>query len=186
VWGAHDTSNGFDSGYYTEASDIRPPTGGGNYNFDCSTCVIYIACDETDTISFPNNSYMRLRALIVTCDLDFNADGEDGFSATIPDDAADEYQYTTLQTPNYFSVTKSWTEGGTATIDDLGFHGFMYVSGEMSNSGGGSIVIGSIFVGDDVTMNSLTLYYDEVVANDVELTGATVSRVSWDEVVTTW
>jgi len=186
----HDTSGGFDSGFYTDVAQIRPPTGGGSYDFDCSTCVIYIQCDNpvNDIVSFPNGAFIRLKALIIDCNLDYNGDGKAVFSATVPAKASEQYQHSSLQSPNFFSDPgeMDWTDGDPATLNNVGFHGFMYVSGNMNNAGGTAKVVGSIYVAGKITLSSMEVYYDEDVAQNVEWSDAAIVRSSWDEIVASW
>ena len=77
-------------------------------------------------------------------------------------------------------------DGPSVTLSDVGFHGFMYVGGDVENAGGGSTLVGAIFVNGTITTNTTTVYYDQSVTNNIKLTNATVSRSSWDEIRVSW
>jgi len=101
----------------------------------------------------------------------------------LPSNASEEYQHSSLGT--YFT-DQGWTDGGTANLTDVGMHGFLYVGGDISNSGGNSSFVGAIYVGGDISVNALTMYYDFSVADGVEFSDSQINRVSWDKVLATW
>jgi len=178
---SHDTSNGYDSGYYTENVKIQKPGGGANnVTLNCPTCVIFI---EGQVVSFPNDAWLNVKALVATGNVDYNGDCC-SYTATIPDDASEEYQHSSLGT--YFT-NQGWTDGGTASISSVGMRGFLYVGGNFTNAGGGAKLIGSIFVVGSVSINTLIIYYDDDVAASVETGGSgPMERLSWDEISTSW
>lgn len=180
---AHDTSQGWDSGYYTEDIKIEEPgTGQTDYIFECSTCVIFV---EGNISQFANGSYLNIRALLATGNVDYNSRTQ-VFTATVPASASDEYQHSSLQSPNYFSTTMGWTDGGTTNLADIGYHGFLYAGGNLTNAGGGACMVGAIFVGGSISVNQITVYYDESVAEDVEMGEMPITRSSWDEITGSW
>ncbi len=179
--------NGCDSGYYrTNPSSgavnvkIDVASGGGNYTLTCATCVIFT---EGAVTSFPNNSWLNVRALVAVGDVDFNAKNTT-FVATVPATAQNEYQYSTAGTTYWTS--KGWTNGGTYSIANCGMHGFLYTGGDLQNAGGNSIIVGALFVNGSLTVNTTTVYYDSAVGNNILYQSATISRASWDEIRTTW
>lgn len=179
------SAGGFDSGYYSSASNangvkIEKGTGSGNYSFTCSTCIIYV---EGEVKRYPNGSWLNIEALIVTDDLDFNAGGT-SYTTTIPNTASEEYQFDPNATAYW--AGKGWSNGATVTLTDCGFHGFLYVGGDVGNAGGGSTLVGAIFVNGTVTTNTTTVYYDSSVTNNIRLSNAVVNRQSWDEVRVNW
>ncbi len=177
---AHYTGGGCDSGYYTADAKIDVTSGGGSYSFTCSTCVIFI---EGEVVSFPNSSWLNIRGLLATGDLDFNARSTT-YVATIPNNAQDEYQYSPTAV-NYWT-SNGWTNGGTYSIANCGMHGFLYTGGDLKNAGGNTILVGALFVGGSLTVNTTTVYYDSSVANNILFQSGTISRVSWDEIRTSW
>jgi len=183
----HETSGGFDSGYYYEPSlpgypkgfKIDLPSGGGAYTFDSSTSVIYI---EGNVVAFPNTSWLNVKALVVTGNLDFNARGG-SYTAAIPSHAADEYQHPSAAS----SWLSAWNPPATTyPLSNLGMHGFLYVGGDLTTGAGGASMCGAIFVGGGVSINTFTLYYDQDIANNVLINNAKITRSSWDEIVTGW
>jgi hypothetical protein len=168
-----------DTGYYTANAKIDV-TGGGDYSFTCSTCVIFI---EGDVSSFPNDAWLNIRALLATGDVDFNAKNTT-YLANIPANAQDEYKYSPTATDYWTS--KGWTNGGTYSISNCGMHGFLYVGGDLQNAGGNTILVGALYVAGALSVNTTTVYYDGSVANNIILQNGTISRVSWDEVRTSW
>jgi len=178
-------AGGFNSGYYPSSSNpngvkMEKGTGSGNYTFICSTCVIYI---EGDVNRYPNGTFLDVQSLVVTGDMDFNAGGT-SYTTTIPNTASDEYQYVP-DGINYWT-SKGWTNGASVTLSDVGFHGFMYVGGDVGNAGGGSTIVGAIYVNGAITTNTTTIYYDTTVTNNIKLTNATMNRQSWDEIRVGW
>jgi hypothetical protein len=177
---AHTMNGTCDSGYYTESLKIDPPGGGGgDYSLTCSTCVIFV---EGSVASFPNSAWLDVRALVATGDIDFNARSAT-YTATIPSHASDEYQHSSLG--GYFAA-QGWTNGGTKVISSVGMHGFLYAGGDVSNAGGGSVMVGSLYVGGSLSVNTMTVYYDESVAQNVIVQNATITRSSWDEIAAAW
>lgn len=178
---AHDTSGGFNSGYYTQSVKMIEPGGGGaDVVINCPTCVIFV---EGNIAQFPQNAWLDVKALVATGDVDFNARSTD-YTATIPPKASLEYQHSTLA--GYFAA-QGWTDGGSYVVTGCGMHGFLYAGGNLSNAGGGSKMVGAIYVGGAVTTNTMTLYYDKTVANEVETGGSgSMTRQTWDEIATSW
>ncbi|MCB4756709.1 MAG: hypothetical protein LHV69_06710 [Elusimicrobia bacterium] len=180
---------GCDSGYYTgQDVKIQKPGGGSatEYIFTCSTCVIFIDGNGTTTgniVSFPGGAWLNIEALVAIGDLDYNA-GSTNYTATIPNKAQDEYQKST-QATNFWTAS-GWTNGGSYSITSCGMHGFLYVGDDLTNSGGGAKLCGAIYAGDEVSLNTLTLYYDTSVANNVVMSDSPITRKSWDEIKTSW
>lgn len=180
-----DTSAGYPSGYYPSSTNpngvkLQKGTGSGNLSFVCSTCVIYV---EGNVNRFPSGTWLNVEALIVTGDSDLNAGGN-AYTATIPNNAQDEYQYVP-DGVNYWA-SNGWTNGGTKNLTDVGLHGFMYVGGNITNAGGGGTIVGGLFVNGSITTNTTTVYYDDAIVNGVKVANATIQRTSWDEVRVPW
>jgi hypothetical protein len=173
---------GCDSGVYLSTkntSGVKFDKNPGDYVFSCSTCVFYIDADA----DLPNNAWLDVKALIVTGNVDFNAKNT-LFVTTVPANAGDEYQYAPDAVNHW--TTNGWTNGGTTNIANCGMHGFLYVGGSVSNAGGNSIIVGAIFIVGGITANTMTVYYDSGVGNNILFQSATIARVSWDEIRTTW
>jgi hypothetical protein len=170
-----------DTGYYTEDASIDKPGGGSSdYTFTCSTCVIFI---EGTIKSFPNDSWLDVRALLATGDVDFNAKNTT-YLADIPSTAQDEYRY--APTATAYWAGKGWTNGGTYSIANCGMHGFLYSGGDLKNAGGNTILVGALFIAGALSANTTTIYYDSAVANNVLFQTSTISRISWDEIRLAW
>ncbi|MFA5858540.1 MAG: hypothetical protein WC955_05695 [Elusimicrobiota bacterium] len=174
------------SGYFRAADnpngyEFRAPTGSGNYTFENSTSVIYVEGNA----SLPSGKcWLDVAALIVTGDCDFNADFQT-YGATIPVGAQNEYLHPSAQgfwTTNFAPIG----EGGIYSISSCGMHGFLYVGGKMSNAGANAIIVGAIKVIGQVTLNTMTVYYDSTVTSEIHLTSSNAQRISWNEVVTSW
>lgn len=177
---------GCHSGYYTADVNIIP-NAGGNFILTCSTCVIFT---EGAVKSFPNNAWLDIRALLAIGDVDFNAKNTT-YIATVPANAQDEYQYDPLGNLAAGTATKYWNDSGWVnganfTLSNVGMHGFIYCGGDVKNAGGNTILVGALFVAGSLTVNTTTIYYDSVVAENILYENATISRVSWDETRTTW
>jgi len=179
------TGNGCNSGYYSEDVKIQKPGGGSTaYVLTCSTCVIYI--DGGNIASFPNDAWLDIEALLTTKDADFNARSTN-YVATIPNAAQDEYQYNkTSPTATSYWTGKGWTNNGTYTIPSCGMHGFLYVGGNMSNAGGGSTMCGVLYVAGNIQVNTMTVYYDKTVAQNITVGSSDITRSSWDDIATSW
>jgi hypothetical protein len=179
------TGDGYNSGYYPGTTNsggvkVEKGTGSGNLSFACSTCVVYI---EGEVKRYPSGTWLDVEALVVTGDMDFNGGGN-SYTTTIPNLASEEYQYVSEGTQKW--TDEGWTDGGSETVTDCGFHGFLYVGGNVTNAGGGSTLVGAIFVNGTITTNTTTVYYDSAVTNNVRLSNAVINRDSWDEIRTSW
>ena len=93
--------------------------------------------------------------------MDFNAGGT-SYDATIPGNAQDEYQYPSAET---YWTSKGWNNNDPYTVTNAGFHGFLFCGGSVDNAGGGSTMVGALFVLGDVTTNTMVLYYDADVGS---------------------
>lgn len=169
---------------FDDKSGNNPPNA---YYFRNSTSVIYIDGAAGQETVMSSKCFLQLNALIIAGhDLDCNADDFDNFGATIPASAPLEYQHA--------SAAGTWTSNFAAVgagnccydIDNMAAHGFIYVGGDMSNAGGGTVFVGVVDVIGTITMNTVTIYYDSDVASGIRLKAGTPRRVSWREVKTTW
>jgi len=170
---------GCNSGYYNGAADI--PNG---YDFRCSTCVIFIE----GATSLNNNSFIDVGALCATGDVDFKAKNVN-YVSTIPATAQLEYQYAG---GGYGSSAVAYWNTTFApgyphyTINGCGMHGFLYCGGNISTAAGNGQMCGAVYIAGTISINTFTVYYDSVVGNNIALQGATVTRASWDEILTSW
>jgi hypothetical protein len=172
------TASPVGSGYYP-SGDITIPN---NYSLTCSTCVIYLGGKLKKFPGGGVSAWLDIKALIVIGDVDYNADGTD-YAATIPTRAQDEYQHPTAAA---VWTTAGWTNGAVTTIYDVGMHGFLYCGGDMDNSGGNAILVGSAFIAGSISLNRFIVYYDSTVGSNVLYSNQTITRVSWDETLTSW
>ena len=60
------------------------------------------------------------------------------------------------------------------------------LGGNVGNAGGGSTLVGAIFVNGSITTNTTTVYYDSTVTSNIKLSNAVITRSSWDEIRTPW
>jgi hypothetical protein len=170
---------------------------GNHYRFYNSTSVIYIDNDTGGAITTDlqnGGCYLNLEAIILAGNnhnLDINAQ-EGTIASTIPVNANLEYQHG--------SAAATWTAGGGSSMDSVwsqpdrccytlssvAVRGFMYVGGGIANAGSNTQVLGVLDVIGNVSVNTLYVYYDEEVASNIALIGGSPSRISWQEVKTTW
>lgn len=178
----HVDAYGCSSGYYTSDIKIQKPGGGATtYSFNCSTCVIFTTGEVK---AFANVAWLDVKALVAISHVDFNARSTN-YTATIPSTASDEYQYSP-DAVNYWT-SQGWTNGGTANLTGIGMHGFLYTGGNFTTGGGGSRLVGAIYIAGTVTINTFTIYYDEAVALAIPVNSdGTIYRQSWDEINTSW
>lgn len=185
------SDGGFPSGYYPATAQggssgnangvkMEKGSGGGNFDFECATCTIYI---EGEVKRWPSGTWVDAEAVIVTGDLDFNGGGHP-YSVEIPDAAEEEYLFEP-DGVNYWN-SKGWNGGDTITLTDMGYHGFMYVGGDVGNAGGGANMVGAIFVNGEVTTNTMSVYYDAAVTTGIKMSNSQIIRMSWDEVRVPW
>ena len=98
-------------------------------------------------MDYSDPSFLNIKALLATGDLDMDAANTD-YDAIIPSSASLQYEHNTLTSPtDYFSDDMGWSDGGTYTVTNCGFRGFLYAGRDMTNAGGNSKMVGSIFVG---------------------------------------
>lgn len=174
------------------ASGLRFDDKSGNvspnaYRFQNSTSVIYIDGTSGQETQMTSKSYLQVNAMIVAGhDLDCNADDFDNFNATVPANAALEYQHASLSSYTWPGKTAPGPGNCCYDIDNLAGHGFFYVGGDMSNAGGGTTFIGVVDVIGTITMNTVTIYYDSAIASGIKLKAGSPRRISWKEIKTTW
>lgn len=172
------------SGYFTPTTtqglDIEKTSNPKDYILNCPTCVLFI---EGNVKKFPQATQLRVEALIITGNADFNADSMN-LTVAVPCDASDEYQHSSLT--GWFAA-QGWADCGTANLTGVGMQGFLYVGGDLDNGGGGAKLHGALFMVGDNKINTFTIYYSTSAAANVR-TGGTgqMTRDSWDEITTSW
>ncbi|HRY29341.1 MAG TPA: hypothetical protein P5079_04805 [Elusimicrobiota bacterium] len=185
------------SGYFLASmngnSGLRfEKTGGSSfYDFRNSTSVIYIDNDTGAPIvtDLQNGGcFLRVEGLILAGDnhnMDCNAQ-EGVLGATIPVHAQKEYKHSSAE--SYWNTNFSSVGEGNCcyALTKLAVHGFVYVGGNIANAGSNTEILGALDVKGNVNVNTLKVYYDEDIAEQVHLTGGTPRRLSWKEVNETW
>ena len=178
-----------------------------SYNFNCSTCVVFIESSKakiTDTGAA--RGLMHLEGFIVyTNNIHIHANGADPYTVDVPTDAWKQYTAGTPIDPDgpdtaatgeypgdggYHTVTPTYTMPNAlydgAGNNGVAFHGFLY-SNSFDCSGGNNILVGQFNVGlDETEINTMTIYYDPAVAQNVHYAKNPITRVSWDEIKSTW
>lgn len=160
-----------------------------DYYISNSTTVIYVTGtgthkgDEDGDCRLDGKAWVDVEALVVTGHIHIHSDGRP-YAATIPLTASQEYQYN----PDAVSWwnSKGWTNGGTYTIPDCVFHGFLYVGGDFHCSGGVNSICGTVAVDGDMNVNTMTIFYDKSVAETVSLKSSTFRKTSWKELTLPW
>jgi len=192
------------TGYFDGTGEVKFKC----YNVECSTCVIFIESGKVkieDTAS--DRAVMRLEALIVySQNIHIHSNGADPYDIAVPTDAWKQYTAGTPLNPTGpgdtaavdeypgdggYHVVKTTYTAPVALFDGSGntgvaFHGFMYTY-EFHCSGGNNILVGQFNVGSGGTqINTMTIYYDPSIAQNVHYEQVPISRVSWDEIVSDW
>jgi hypothetical protein len=166
-----------------------------HYRFRGSTSVIYIDHDAGGTYTTTMNprSFLQTQALILAGGahhLSYGANAFDNFMATVPINAQQEYQHPNAQTVWNNEFAGIGAGNCCYEIDGLGFHGFLYVGGDMNSQlAGTSKIVGSAYVGGNLNLGvgvSFLVYSDKSVVESVELQTSTPQRVSWREVKLPW
>jgi hypothetical protein len=169
------------SGYFKASDNGAKIRFFGSYDFRNSTSVIYV---EGAGMDFSGSSFLDVEGALAEGSIDFNA-GSTVYIATVPANAAEEYKKQKLEVPGY-TYPGEGSADGTYTITDCGMHGFLYCGGTLTNSGGGSTIVGAAKVIGDNTMNTLTVFYDPIVATNIKLSAAKLFQKSWAEIKGTW
>jgi Tfp pilus assembly protein PilX len=149
-----------------------------DYVLSATTCVIY----SEGGIDMDNGSFVDVRAIIAEGDFDFNAKSA-VYVANVPATAAKEYVKQKEVSAGYMFPGEG---SATYNVAGCGMHGFLYCGGNLTNAGGGSIIVGVAKVIGDVTMNTCTIYYDDTVAENIILSDSAVRQVSWKEFKASW
>ncbi len=188
-------SNGYKSSAY--AVDGSASLGSGP-----AGSIYYYTSAVTPTLS-PGNNHFIDGDLIVEGNLSMSGNPGNGsnFAASIPSTAWREYasDWSTYHDTfdatyaTYASVPSTYAPTGL-TYSNFGnkifIHGFLYVGGTFSVSGGGNtIIIGTAYIGSSPSLGNshVTIYYDATVAANVKLTSSSPSRISWqDQTGCTW
>lgn len=200
------------SGFFTNLEEVAFSKYKSNvqYTFSCSTCVIFIsgvgsakADEAAGDAQLKDGSFLDVEALIVTGNIHVHTDEFANFGATIPVSAKSHYldDDATHKSKQMNNLTaKGWWdtyyepvggEGGIYTI--LGgkggvgtsFHGFLYVN-DWHCSGGNNTIVGTVLVAQSMKVNTMTIYYDKGVADNVELSNASINRMTWEETLRSW
>lgn len=166
------------SGYFPAASNSGGIRINKAYMFANSTSVIY-----TDgTLDLAAESFLDLQAVIAEQNVDFNGSGHD-YTATVPVNAAKEYVKQKEMVPGY---TYPGEGSATYTVTACGMHGFLYCGGSLNNAGGNAKMVGAIKVLGNVTLNTMTVYYDEQTVTNIKLSNTQKTQVSWREIGASW
>ncbi|MHB9155152.1 MAG: hypothetical protein ACYC5N_05585 [Endomicrobiales bacterium] len=164
------------SGYFTSDNGSKIRFDG--YDFRSSTSVIYC---ETG-LDFDNSTFLDVQAAIAETDVDFNADNT-VYVASVPVNASVEYVKQKEENPGY---TYPGEGSATYSVPGCGMHGFLYCGGVLNNAGGGASMTGVIKVIGNVSVNTMTVYYDASVASSVRLTDSSFRQLSWREIKAAW
>jgi len=172
------TSDPPGSGYFTESVRFRKPgADGGDYSFTSSTSVIFV----NGSAILEAGTWLNVRALIVTGDVDFNAKSTN-YTTVIPVGASEEYKH-----PN---ATATWAtfpgEGQPYTVTGCGMVGFLYVGGNLKTGAGGAKMVGAINVKGETSINTFTVYYSTTIASQIRYSWVPIRRKSWKEVKLDW
>lgn len=91
--------------------------------------------------------------------------------------------YAAALSTNYLATNKTYA------LTNVLIHGFIYTGGSSGLNGGGNCNInGSIMAGVNATMSTsgFCLYYDDLVASQIQLSGINIELFSWYEVHASW
>jgi Tfp pilus assembly protein PilX len=182
------------SGYFLASQNsnkglkfVKSGGGSNHYKFASSTSVIYIDNDYSGAIitDLQNGGcFLQVEALILAGanhQADINAQ-EGVVVATVPAAAQTEYMHA--------SAAATWAgfapAGSNYTLDKLAVHGFMYVGGNVTNAGSNTQILGALDVHGNVNVNTLNVYYDPKVAENIKLKAGSPRRISWKEVKVPW
>ena len=178
------TANPVGSGYYEESVDVSYSTK-GPLSLNCSTCVIYV----NGNLAFKDSaSQINVRALIITGNLDINYDDTPTVNAKIPIGAEKEYRYGTA--PSVWASNFAATgEGGLYPLSGVRVVGYVYVGGNMTNSGGNRpSIVGTLDVDGTLSVNNVKVYYNTDVSTSIitQNTTQSLQKISWREVKESW
>lgn len=178
------------SGYFQYNGDVgicRGDVLGADYVWSCSTCVMFIDVGSNN-VDWKTSwaSQLQLKAMIILGNMDMNDASTPVMPAVIPVGAQTEYRWGTA--PAYWTANFAATgEGGTYDVTDARFRGYMYVSGDLNNSGGGSpAIVGILDVLGNVNVNNTRVYYDSTVSSGVLTNNAEPFQQSWREIKLDW
>lgn len=187
--GSAQTSSPTGSGFYTGDVTVNKVGSGGSssqyaYTLNCPTCVIYIQ----GKAQFQNTtSQMNVRALIV--ESDFNPNGNTGqpdIVVQIPAHADREYYHPTAL-PTWTSNFASTGTGGNYYVKNARVRGYVYVGGDMSNSGGTDpVFIGILDIAGTMSANNVDVYYDATISTSVLALNMKPQPIYWREVMLNW
>ncbi|MBI4395930.1 MAG: hypothetical protein HY548_02460 [Elusimicrobia bacterium] len=182
------------SGYFRASQNgnagLRFEKNGGASNyylFQSTSAVIYIDNDTAGDITTDlqnGGCFLQVEALICAGsnhNVDYNAN-KGVVQATIPVNAELEYHHADAQSVWTTNFAVPGAGNCCETISNLGFHGFMYVGGDFTNSSSGVSLLGLVDGIGDFSLNGLTIYYDTSVANNIRLLSGSPQRVSWREI----
>ena len=156
--------------------------GSSGYTFKNSTTVVYIA-GTSNSVALKNGCWLQVRAIVCEGNCDFNAKANT-YKAVIPPLASDEYLHPDAATK--WAMFNPPGNGGTYNFTDAGMVGFLCIKGSMSGGSGNAGVIGSLYIGGNITANTFTVYYSSSVGSDVQLASTNPRRISWKEVLLGW
>lgn len=129
------------------------------------------------------NSYLS-GSLIVKGDIEHTGGGRgDGIAAIIPSKASEEYQHSNAQ-----SIWNSagWSNGGTTTLNNILFDGFIYVGGKTRWIGNG--IIHGVIVTNALldASGTVSVYYDENVKFHIKIKRTPLTMKKWREIKLVW
>ncbi len=166
----------------------------------CNVC--YYTAANFPTLSPGTNNYFANgpnTALIVEGNLSLSGNYGNGSetNVAIPSLAWKEYgnnwaHYQTFDPgapPTYnAAVTSNYAPSGLtdpSSIHKVFIHGFLYIGGTISISGGGNgSIIGSMYCATVANLRSshVTIYYDKSVISQIKVQNSTLGRTSWQEI----
>lgn len=175
------------TGYFDGGGEVEfSKEGGVDYIFDNSSATIYIE----GNCKIKDGAFLRCNLLILDGSIHVHGNGIN-HTVTIPTGASNEYKHTNAWVSVWQTLfddpgNPDDGEGSNYVISDCAFHGFLYVHGNFHCSGGVNSIVGVIKVKGDMKVNTMTIYYDPVIAEDIKLLSSQIERSSWLEVVLSW
>ena len=87
--------------------------------------------------------------------------------------------------PGMFDA-KKYTKN-TIKADGVAFHGFLYSGPEREHcSGGRNIIVGVVYARAGLDVDTVIIYYDSTVGENIKTSSGGLKRSSWREVLLTW
>lgn len=178
------------SGFFSQTDNPEGIVFEKGYEFSSSTSVVFVESPlPAGSCELRKDVFLRLEALIVMGDLDFNADGKDvqvDIAATAPD-APREYRYSPDAADFWDTNFKDAYDNNTPyTVTLCGFHGFIFAGGDLLNSAGNASMIGSLLCKGEAHKNTFSIYYNTDVSSTIILENTAITQTSWQEIAIPW